>query len=302
MNLPSYLRDAEVPRFIDWASRIVGGDEPLSQKYDRRNGRGPEWECASLGEAYGKFEWSYSTQLPDEHQRRRGSSLGENMDVLDRLRSLLRQSRLRNDVNGFYAAATATLDWGGIRNSRKLPALGTNALRTLCLAADQLDPASADTGKLEAVTQMNSGFSKVYSLLLDRFPIYDSRVACALASLVHKYCHEKKLPSVPVELAFGLPTSRNPDRRDPSCSKFNFPRLLPGDAQHYAISNLRSAWLLGKLAKQPFCDVPGERRVLALQSALFMIGYQRLPKLPVPEGCTGYRYPVPAIATAASSS
>ena len=44
--------------------------------------------------------------------------------------------------------------------------------------------------------------------------------------------------------------------------------------QQYADSNLRCAWLLGLLADvPPFVDQPPELRVLALQSALFMIGY-----------------------------
>ena len=47
----------------------------------------------------------------------------------------------------------------------------------------------------------------------------------------------------------------------------------------HADSNLKAAWLLGALAKvdgSEFDSVPSERRVLALQSALFMLGYRTL--------------------------
>ena len=55
---------------------------------------------------------------------------------------------------------------------------------------------------------------------------------------------------------------------------FKFPRLRWRMPQQYADSNLRCAWLLGLLADvPPFVDQPPELRVLALQSALFMIGY-----------------------------
>ena len=39
---------------------------------------------------------------------------------------------------------------------------------------------------------MNSGFTKIYSLYIDDFIIYDSRVGAALGFLVRCYCEEKE--------------------------------------------------------------------------------------------------------------
>ncbi|MEX2430813.1 MAG: hypothetical protein WD645_02705 [Dehalococcoidia bacterium] len=169
------------------------------------------------------------------------------------------------------------MEWGSVRGVRRLEALGSTALPIIQMAAEQLEPASADTERLDAVRHMNSGFSKIYSLLLKGFPIYDSRVASALGSLVQAYCKEAGLQTVPVALAFGLPPSQGRANRDPSDGLLRFRPLWYGAPRQYAISNLMAAWLLGVLAHHgPFGELPAERGLLALESALFMIGYARV--------------------------
>jgi len=51
---------------------------------------------------------------------------------------------------------------------------------------------------------MNDGSSQIYSLLINEFPIEDSRVASAMCLHDRKYCEERDLSEVPVQLAFGL--------------------------------------------------------------------------------------------------
>ncbi len=123
---------------------------------------------------------------------------------------------------------------------------------------------------------MNSGFSKLYSLLVDGFPIYDSRVACALASLVRLFCEEtgRECEEVPPSLAFGIPSSQAKVNRNPSCGCLVFPRIRwsKRGLRRYAESNVMAAWLLAALSAQPpFSDEREPQR--ALQSAMFMIGY-----------------------------
>jgi hypothetical protein len=84
------------------------------------------------------------------------------------------------------------------------------------------------------------------------------------------------LTAVHGHLAFGLPLSQGgrPLQRDPSADPFRFERLRWGDPFRYAVSNVSAAWLLGLLADVgPFESLPEHRRLLALQSALFVIGY-----------------------------
>ncbi len=163
---------------------------------------------------------------------------------------MLRVSVAREDADTFLEAAICVVRWGGVPqgNEPRLRELNDMALPTLKAAARVLNPADADLRQLQDVPDMNSGFSKIYSLLLDGFPIYDSRVACALDSLVRLYCEESNLPEVPKTLAFGIPASRGSVNRDPSGEVFKFPRLRAGQPQHYATSNIKAAWLMGALA------------------------------------------------------
>ena len=56
---------------------------------------------------------------------------------------------------------------------------------------------------------MNSGFTKIYSLYINDFIIYDSRVGAALCYLVKLYCIEQKQGGVPSLLKFAYGDARN---------------------------------------------------------------------------------------------
>ncbi len=148
--------------------------------------------------------------------------------------------------------------------------------------------------------RFNAGLSKVYSLLLDDFVIYDSRVAAALGWLVVRYCHAHQLSAVPGTLAFPWSSGReaasvsDAKRRDPSDGKYQFPRL--GDARLHARWNLRASWLIQALAARlpDFCNLPDGIR--ALESSLFMWGYDLIDM--ATEDASS---PVAALPTGASS-
>ena len=123
---------------------------------------------------------------------------------------------------------------------------------------------------------MGSGFSKIYSLLIDGFPIYDSRVACALACLVRIYTEDRKVEPQSDPLTLRIPPQRQP--KSPKHSKCNCPKMY-GNTEAYAEANLKAAWLLQEMVRRPgkFANVEGFTSVEALQHALFMVGYARLP-------------------------
>ncbi len=174
------------------------------------------------------------------------------------------------DKDRFKDAAVSVMKWGGITRYDKLCELGKEALRELKENARRLDPEHADTNNLRGFKYMGAGYSKIYSLMLDDFPIYDSRVACALTSLIWIFCVEKHFQRIPEHLCLGVPNGRVGNR-----NPCGFPSTNGG--RRYADSNLKAAWLLGTLANRgKFATLPAEHRVIALQSALFMIGYMPL--------------------------
>ena len=108
---------------------------------------------------------------------------------------------------------------------------------------------------------MNAGFSKIYSLLVDGFPIYDSRVACRIASCVRLFCEETGRTAVPASLAFGIPPSQGRVQRNPSCGLLVFPRIWSSSARRYAESNVMAVWLLDALSEAPpFSELGAERQ------------------------------------------
>ena len=270
MKKAQYLDDPHVRGFLDWAAPLARGTRPL--RHGWQSPRWGSWSCETLFGAYRAYDWPFWRVLPGDSVRRRSSSYRDTVAVLDALSQQLRESAGEKDATRFLEAAVAVVQWGGVRqNERQLRALGDDALPRLTAAARLLDPAEADLRRLSDVRPMTSGFSKIYSLLVDGFPIYDSRVACALASLVRLFCEETGRTEVPAPLRFALPPSQGRVRRDPSCGQLVFPRIWsPG---RYAQSNGMAAWLLDALAATPpFSELGGER-LRAVQSAMFMIGY-----------------------------
>ena len=275
MKRDAYLAEPEVRSFLKWARPFVTGDRELIHGWSGKRGA---FGCRSLFEAYRQFEWAFRVQLPGESNTSCGRSLDDNFAVLGRLSRLLREARDQGNAPAFLTAAIAVVEWGGAgvrRNRVRLGSLGAEALATIRADADRLDPARADLDRLGEVSRLNSGFSKIYALLLDDFPIYDSRVACALASMVRRYCEESGRAAVPWQLAFSIPPSQGRIVRDPSCGTLHFRKMRWRDTKQYASSNVIAAWLLAALAAHgPFGDLPRDQRLPALQSAMFMLGYR----------------------------
>ena len=276
MKRDAYLAATEVQSFLGWARPFVTGERVLRHKWSSKRRGSTRFE--TLVEAYDKFEWPFSVRISGQSSVSRRTR-DENVAELDRLSSLLRQAASQLNKCAFLEAAVAVVEWGGVRqNRKKLKALEPDALTVVCEDAARLDPVQADLGQLGDVRHLNAGFSKIHALLIDDFPMYDSRVACALASLVRRYCEEKGRIQVPQELALSIPPARgrfprNP--RNPSHGTLRFRDMRWGDAKQYASSNVIAAWLLRALADHgEFGDLEPDQRLRALQSAMFMLGYR----------------------------
>lgn len=135
---------------------------------------------------------------------------------------------------------------------------------------------------------MNAGWTKVYALMLDDFPIYDSRVGAATGYLVQQYCRRRQRPTVPKLLRFRWgPARLRPQRqeyhnRNPSSENLKFPRFSYGSRgpRKWAECNVWAAWVLGEVRNEgQFGTLASTHRLRAIEAALFMIGYE-LPRPP----------------------
>ena len=194
----------------------------------------------------------------------------------------MRDALSRDDAAALIAAGIGVLRWGGVvaRNRDTLIALGEGAPAVLGAAVRQLDPRTADLERMNEVRLMNAGFTKLYSLLIDDFPIYDGRVGAALGYLVRLHLDERGATSVPDTLRFpwgvakGYRRGSSTKNRNPSFNGLVFPALR-ADVRMHARANVMAAWFLGELSSTGcFGQLPESQRVLALQSGLFMIGFE----------------------------
>ena len=262
MKRDDYLCQPDVRAFLDWARPIVAGERPLNHRGEKDG-----VEFKTLADAWRCYEWG------DKDYKETTRFLGD-------LRGRISESREEGKSEDFLKAAIDVLNWGGVggKNTKRLQALRDEALPLLELNARLLNPETADLDRVWVVQPMNSGFSKIYSLMLDGFPIYDSRVACALGSLVRWFCEETEgLTEVPELLAFGIPPNQGNTNRDPSCGEITFPKIRYGGSGLHAKSNVMAAWVLDDLSEHgPFGERGDAERQFALQSAMFMIGERPL--------------------------
>ena len=270
MKRDEYLADEHVRDFTGWAGQLVTGELGLTHRW---KSRGTDFACTSLHEALRQYRWPDDANGLDYRvTERRLREFRLNFEDMGAIDSRAKQAKFVND-------AEAIMTWGGTTRSRELNDWRSMAPdRLQALVEDvrtRLNPRTSDTDDLGGLRYMGPGFSKVYSALFDGFPMYDSRVACALNCLVGIYCRREKVGRKPELLKFRMPPSQEPKgARYRRCDR---PRMNNGSAS-YACDNLKAAWLLGEMVREPgeFEQV-GFEPVDALQHALFMVGYACLP-------------------------
>ena len=279
MNQYEFLEDKEVKGFVEWAGHLVSGDWGMVHKWITQERYGGNFSCSNLYEAYRRYSWD-------------GRSIGQTMDFFDDCRKefeAVNDIATYDDKHKFLdIAKKIAVDWGGSK------ALNLNSSRNWGDIApaqfqqhigeirQKLDPAKADTKELPVSLRMGAGFSKIYSALVPGLPIYDSRVACALSCLIRIYQQNEKVNVTGATLSFPVPKTQPRKGKGPNrCAGDSI------DHGEYAEANLKCAWLLQGLLDRPgeFANVPEKRRVDALQSALFMLGYTRLREGAVVKPC-----------------
>ncbi len=269
MTRDDYLRDFHVKCFVAWLRPRVQGEVSFEHGYQMHKPQ-RDWRCCSLWEAYEGYVFGGGND----------SDFWATQAKLDQLRCEIRAAERNRHNCRFITAALGIMKWGGVLggNKKTLCGLGDRALCTFSHAARLLDPEQADTVGLGGVEYMNSGWTKVYSLMLDGFPMYDGRVGAAMGYLVRRYCEDQQLTEVPGLLRFRWHAGRSSKHlRNPSSESLEFLPLSFGrrGRRTWAECNVRTAWILGEVCDEGrFGKLAEAYRVRALEAALFMIGYE----------------------------
>jgi hypothetical protein len=269
-----YLSDSDVIEFVVWFSSEI--TEPkLTHCYEKSNGSIVKFN--SLIDAFKQYEWPFRFTGPGNKEFK-GKSYKESEQALSYLENNLRLALDAGNDNETCEWACRIMKWGGVTNGNASWLRDhVNGLATEILTVKSvLNAGEEGVQALQSVRRFNSGMTKVYSLLVPGFIIYDSRVAAALAWFVNKWCEKTDRKIVPTLLAFPcMPAKegKNPrirKSRNPSNGTREFPQLN-NQARVHAQWNIRASWLLDACLNHSNSIQFNNLR--ELEASLFMWGY-----------------------------
>ena len=179
MTKNEYLADPNVNNFIKWLGPKL--DAGFTHLYTLPNRT--VWSCNSIFNAYEKYDW-------------KNNSFTANDIKLNTFRRIYHYGVLTNDVEIIKCSCDLIFSWGGVENG--------NLKRVNLLS--NVNQLTFDDDFPDNRIKLNSGFTKIYSLLRDDFIIYDSRVALSLCFLIGQYTMANGLNEIPDLLQFRIPT------------------------------------------------------------------------------------------------
>ncbi|CAE6961266.1 hypothetical protein [Paraburkholderia domus] len=291
MNRKQFLDDPEVAEFVTWLAGFAGR-VPVELNIGR-SGRVPQGVVKTVHGLDGVIDtYVWRADWTDD----RGSSVkslcwDSTARSLKRLGETLRAALASESDEAAMRACHAIFEWGGERNISVGARPFLEAKRAsgqlvtyLKAARDAFRLSSGRLDQLGAIEDVNSMLTKVYALASDDgLPIYDSRVAAAMASLVELFRIKTRRAwrQVPARLLF--PTMDASARRkliglhtgalmSKGASMYYTQADMPA---RWASAKLRLGWIAEDLLRQApqLLSAQPHSRLHAFEASLFMIGY-----------------------------
>ena len=295
MKRATYCNQPDVIAFVIWLGKIIQGSVPINFCYGPNSSN--VWPL--LYSVLAGYKWPLKTNNGPQPAQAgpiwtfpagalfclpANSNLATNDAVLCKLQNGLRTAMLPHGADPDPWVA-AILIWGNVYYGGNENWLTANRFNVRSIINGTKVALSADDDDLKLTVpplhlRFNSGMTKVYSLLLEDFIIYDSRVAAALAWLVWQWCKSSgQAGSPPPEaLAFACMKARktiNQKIRNPDKCAFPY---LNADPYEHAKWNLRANWILRAAFPSPNSSetsvASGNFKSLReVEAALFTMGY-----------------------------
>lgn len=284
MTKQQYLKSPIVKEFIDWLSVTlsnvyvhnyqINDNGPINNAWIANN-NGVNWNCTSIFDAYQKYHWG-----------RKYCDFNSNSAILDTLKKVGEFGLLQNNNDIIKMYCSLVFDWGGVRgNDNYVNNYGPNngfldILSEISFGINNLNPIVFNDNVTFPNIKLNAGFTKVYSLLIKDFIIYDSRVAKALCKLISEFFALKNQignNNVDPLLALKIPRGRRDEGGNLIFNnRFSF-QLFNDNNNYHQVSNIRASWILKEVLRvspnSQFNQLPNDQNLRALEAALFMIGY-----------------------------
>ena len=283
MTKQQYLKSPIVKEFIDWLSIKLSNVyvhnyliHHVNTTWIANNNNSVNWNCTSIFNAYQMYNWG------DKY-----CDFNSNSAILDTLKKVGEYGLQTNNNDIISLYCIRVFDWGGVTNNNNYvnnyqPNNGfINLLNEISCGKISLNPLVFDDNVTFPNIKLNAGFTKVYSLLIEDFIIYDSRVAKALCKLISEFLtfrNQVENNNVDPLLAFKIPKGRSDEGGNLIINnRFAF-QLFNSNNNYHQVSNIRASWILKEVLRvspnSPFNALPINKRLRALEAALFMIGYR----------------------------
>jgi len=242
MNKDEYLKKQYVIEFIKW----------ITHKHD-----------SLLFNSYKSYIWN-------------GKKFNECQKELESIKIKLKKALEDEDEKETKDECIKILVWGGVKYSNENYIKNNpDIISELKFIKTRIDPCNFDINNQSIIEiKTNSGFSKIYSILLGNFIIYDSRVAAAICYFIRLFCEEKEI-EIPEELLFEIPKGREMKNRNPSNKKYKFKEFDSNNYKHLKY-NIKASWLLYGILEKTTKFNEENNSLRALEAAFFMIGYDTL--------------------------
>jgi len=249
-----YLSNINTRNFIDWLEFKVDSPEPLKYQYYLKKKK-RDWSSNCLYDAYKKYLWPYNRNCPAMGKQVSGSGFTESFNYLTKLAEMFRTSVRNEDKELARKCALAMLAWGGVlpHNRKRIEGMGEDVCDYFKQVQKRLNISDVRLGNQDDII-INSGFTKLYFLLVDDLIMYDGRVGAALGLLGRMYAEEKCLEKIPEEIEFSFGSGKTSgskqhgkNRRDPSKGQYRLPEFT-GKPNRHLNDNIKASWLLKGLA------------------------------------------------------
>jgi hypothetical protein len=262
MNKAEYFEIPEVTSFIRWLSKT---QDDLYEKW------------------FKGYQWGRGKSRKD---------YWETQKELDAYAKELKNAIKGNNNENVQNVCAKILHWGGMYG--KYPKIsGDGVIQYLEYAKAGFTTAKIEKNDTFPGIELNSGYVKIYSLLFDKFIMYDGRVGAGLCYLVRKFCEKSDLKEVPEELKFTFgpgKQTKDPKNRNPCKGNYKFTNHN-NTSEKNRINRIRRTimanWLVEKALTgnvnshfnmdEKLKNLPVSQKMRAFEAALFMLG-DRLPE------------------------
>jgi hypothetical protein len=289
MNREHFLNDGEVGAFVTWFAENAAN---LCVNLDIRSSKhipgGIKSTAHGLDGVINSYYWR-ACWFRQNGQPVGSGCWASTVASLGLLRQMLKSALNDKSDKDTMQACCAIFAWGGERNTRvgARPFLEGKKERSelahyLTCTRNAFSLGNANLDNLGAIECVNSMLTKVYAFAADDgLPIYDSRVAAAIACLVELFraSTDRSWNQIPPLLSF--PAVGGTDRRR-RVLRLDAKALDPGmlsyvkndTARLWASAKVRLGWIMKAVLDKPQKLLEAQNsRMHAFEASLFMIGY-----------------------------